>query len=50
MDPRVRGDACRYLALSYSYRAKVYIQPLLEDDNADVREIAGESRHKLESE
>jgi len=40
MDPRVRGDACHYLALGHSHRAKVHIQPLLEDENADVREIA----------
>jgi len=50
MDPRVRGDACHYLALSHSYRAKVYIQPLLQDENADVREIARESLDELELE
>jgi len=50
LDPRVRGDACHYLALSRSHRAKVYIQPLLEDENADVREIAGESMLELDSE
>ena len=49
MDPRVRGDACHYLALSHSYSAKVYIQPLLEDESADVRETAEDSLHELES-
>ncbi len=46
-DPRVRGDACHYLALSHSSNAKVFIHPLLHDDSADVREVAEESLHTL---
>jgi hypothetical protein len=46
-DPRVRGDACHYLALSHSSSAKVFIRPLLNDENADVREVAEESLHEL---
>jgi len=46
-DPRVRGDACHYLALSHSASAKVFIRPLLKDENADVREVAEESLHEL---
>ncbi|WP_260292825.1 thioredoxin family protein [Sedimenticola hydrogenitrophicus] len=42
-DPRVRGDACHYLALSHSRDARIFIAPLLNDENADVREVAGES-------
>jgi thiol-disulfide isomerase/thioredoxin len=46
-DPRVRGDACHYLALSHSSSAKVFIRPLLQDESADVREVAEESLHEL---
>jgi hypothetical protein len=42
-DPRVRGDACHYLALSHSRRAEQFIRPLLRDDSPDVREVAEES-------
>lgn len=42
-DPRVRGDACHYLALTRDRRAIAYIQPLLDDADADVREVAAES-------
>jgi thiol-disulfide isomerase/thioredoxin len=47
-DPRVRADACHYLALSRSSSAKVFIRPLLRDESADVREVAEESLHELE--
>lgn len=46
-DPRVRGDACHYLALSHGSSAKEFIQPLLQDESADVREVAEESLHTL---
>ena len=46
-DPRVRADACHYLALSHSGSAKDFIRPLLADENADVREVAEESLHEL---
>ena len=42
-DARIRGDACYYLALSGSPQAGAYIRALLNDDDADVREIAQES-------
>lgn len=42
-DARVRGDACYFLALSGSPQAQDFIQPLLEDDDPAVREIASES-------
>lgn len=46
-DPRVRGDVCHYLALSHSSDARVFIQPLLHDESADVREVAEESLPSL---
>lgn len=46
-DPRVRGDACHYLALSHSERAEPFIRPLLQDANPDVREVAEESLQSL---
>lgn len=42
-DARVRGDACHYLSLSGSPEAAVYIKPLLNDKDDNVREIARES-------
>jgi HEAT repeat protein len=42
-DTRVRGDACHYLALSGSPKAAAFIKPLLDDSDANVREIAKES-------
>jgi len=42
-DARVRGDACHYLALSGSSKAAALIKPLLDDSDANVREIAKES-------
>ncbi|AKH19225.1 HEAT repeat domain-containing protein [Sedimenticola thiotaurini] len=46
-DPRVRGDACHYLALSHGSEARAFILPLLQDENADVREVAEESLESL---
>ena len=45
----VRGDACHYLALSGSSAAIPYIRPLLEDEDAGVREIAAESLEQLKA-
>ncbi len=45
----VRGDACHYLALSGSSAALPYIKPLLEDEDAGVREIAAESLEQLKA-
>jgi glutaredoxin len=42
-DARVRGDACHYLALSGSPEAAGFIKPLLDDSDANVREIAKDS-------
>ena len=42
-DARVRGDACHYLALSGSSKVAALIKPLLDDSDANVREIAKES-------
>ena len=42
-DARIRGDACHYLALSGSPKAVAFIKPLLDDSDANVREIAKES-------
>ena len=42
-DARIRGDACHYLALSGSPKAAEYIRPLLQDADAEVRDVARES-------
>jgi hypothetical protein len=42
-DPRVRSDACHYLSLTHDASVREYIEPLLDDDDADVREVAEES-------
>ncbi len=42
-DARIRGDACHYLALSGSPKAVDYIRPLLQDADAEVRDVARES-------
>jgi HEAT repeat protein len=42
-DARIRGDACHYLSLSGNPAATAYIQPLLNDEDENVREVARES-------
>jgi hypothetical protein len=42
-EARIRSDACHFLGLSGSRQASTYIRPLLEDSDADVREVATES-------
>ena len=42
-DAHIRGDACHYLSLSGDARSVDHIRPLLEDDDAGVREIARDS-------
>lgn len=42
-DARVRVDACHYLGLTQSRSAVVYLRARLEDDDADVREVAADS-------
>jgi hypothetical protein len=46
-EARIRGDACHYLGLSGSSKAAIYIRPLLQDNDADVREVAAESLARL---
>lgn len=48
-DPRVRGDACHYLALSGKPKAADYIKPLLDDPDADVRDVARESIEQFDT-
>jgi len=42
-DTRVRGDACHYLSLSNTPEAAAFIRPMLDDKDANVREIARDS-------
>ncbi len=42
-DARVRSDACHYLSLTRDASVRQYIEPLLSDDDEDVREVAEES-------
>jgi thiol-disulfide isomerase/thioredoxin len=49
-DARVRADACHTLGLSGDAAARPWLQARLQDDNADVREIAAESLAALETE
>jgi HEAT repeat protein len=46
-DARVRADACHYLGLSDDVRAREYLTPRLQDENADVREIAADGLEAL---
>lgn len=48
-DPRVRADVCYYLGLSGDTSALEYIGPLLNDNDAQVREIARESESVLKA-
>lgn len=42
-DPRVRADACYTLGLARHESARSWLVPRLEDNDADVREIAAEA-------
>ena len=46
-EAHVRTDACHYLGLSQSKKAIEYIEPLLNDENKDVREAAEETLEEL---
>jgi HEAT repeat protein len=48
-DARVRSDACHYLSLTHDASVRKYIEPLLDDDNDDVREVAEESLAALDN-
>ncbi len=47
-EARIRNDACHFLSLCGDRKAAAYIRPLLEDSDADVREVAAESLAALE--
>ena len=47
LQPHVRNDACYYLGLSGNPAAIEYISPLLDDENAEVREVAEEALAEL---
>ncbi len=42
-DARVRSDACHYLSLTHDVSVVQYIEPLLDDEHIEVREVAEES-------
>lgn len=48
-DARIRADACYYLSLSGDAHAMPFIEPLLTDNDAQVREIARESVDSLKA-
>lgn len=49
-DARVRADACHYLGLTADTGAKPWLEARVNDDDADVREIAAESLQALSGE
>lgn len=48
-DARVRSDACHYLSLIHNASVRRYIEALLDDEDAEVREVAEESLTQLDS-
>jgi HEAT repeat protein len=48
-DHRVRADACHLLGLSGTPDAIKYLEARLDDPDAEVREIAAESREELQT-
>jgi len=48
-DPRIRGDATHYLGLTGSAKAVAYVEPLVNDADADVRAVARESLDMLKA-
>lgn len=46
-DARVRADACFYLGLAGEAQAKQWLVPRLQDESADVREIAADAIEML---
>jgi HEAT repeat protein len=48
-EPRIRGDAAHYLGLTGSDKAVAYLKPLMDDTDADVRAVAGESLELLKA-
>lgn len=48
-DARVRSDACHYLSLTGNENTLPYISALLDDESAEVREVAEESLSEINS-
>ena len=48
-DARVRADACHYLGLTGDAAARPWLAARINDEDADVREIAGESLQSISS-
>jgi HEAT repeat protein len=46
-DARVRADACHYLGLTGDTGAKPWLEARMDDEDADVREIAAEALESL---
>ncbi len=46
-DARVRSDACHYLSLTHDVSVKQFVEPLLDDEHEEVREVAEESLAEL---
>ena len=46
-DHRIRSDACHYLGLSGSPEAAAFLRPRLDDEQAEVREIATDALEAL---
>lgn len=46
-DRRIRSDACHYLGLSGSTDAVPFLRPRLDDEHAEVREIAADALEAL---
>jgi hypothetical protein len=42
-EPQVRADAAHFLGLTGNPQARPFLEPLLEDEDAEVREVAAES-------
>jgi thiol-disulfide isomerase/thioredoxin len=47
-ETHIRGDACHYLSLTGSPRARSLIEPLLDDPEPDIRMLAKESIEHLD--
>ena len=45
---RIRGDACHYLELAGDPAAVEYLEPCLQDPDAEVREVAREALQQLQ--
>lgn len=48
-DARIRADACHYLGLSGADAARPFLQACLDDNDAEVREVAKDALAELEA-